>query len=524
MSLALSLTGIDSSNPLPGIYAEIRFAQGSAGGDTSPRRCLVIAPKTSAGSITVDTQVLGPISDEADAITYCGTGSPAHRMVRAFLAVNKTAELYVICPTAATGTAAVEKVTFVNAATGAGVASVYLCGEKISIAIANGDAIATMATNLAQAINNMTWLPVTASAALGVVTITARIAGEELNTMRIRAEITSGITTTISPTSDIPFGTSGVGGATAGIGTISYTSALATILAKKFHYIVPHYMCAHDGSTPWAATPGTSVPVDALLDQVSTQAEPSTGFRQKVIVGAALTPSNANTLASSVCNRARCRVINQEEAPEEHYVLAAKAAAVLMKYELSDPSYNFDFFGTKDGQTFPVKRAYNDSAVPTSTELKSMLNNGVTPVAVSETDNCYIARSVTTYCKNGSNYDYRARDSIVVAVGDKFVDDMVAKLAAAPWTKVTTDPPEGGKEPPADFATPKRVKAIVETLVFDYRDAGWLDPGKVADLIASIQVGQDPVVPSRMNISLPIYSAVLLHQFGLLVKEASPAT
>jgi hypothetical protein len=150
-----------------------------------------------------------------------------------------------------------------------------------------------------------------------------------------------------------------------------------------------------------------------------------------------------------------------------------------------------------------VKRAYNDSAVPTSTELKSMLNNGVTPVAVSETDNCYIARSVTTYCKNGSNYDYRARDSIVVAVGDKFVDDLVAKLAAAPWTKVTTDPPEGGKEPPADFATPKRVKAIVETLVFDYRDAGWLDPGKVADLIASIQVGQDPVVPSRMNISLP---------------------
>ena len=510
MSLSLALTGLDTSNPIPGIYAELRFAQGETGGDLGPKKMLVLAPKTSAGSMTADTQVVGPLSDEADVITYAGTGSIGHAMCARILKLNKSINLYLAAPTAATGSAAVEKITFVNAATGAGVHTVFVCGKKYQTAIVSGDAIATIATNVAATLNNDTSLPFTAGAALGVVTLTARVAGEEYNSIRIRCEITSGITTTTTLTADTAFGASGAGGAAIGVGTISYTTVLATILGTRFHYIVPAVQVA--------------APIDALLDQVSTQAEPSTGFRQKVVVGSCLTPSNATTLASGASmNRPRARLVNQEEGPEPHYMIAATAAAVFAKIEASDPSYNFDGYGLHANDNFPLQRPYNDSAIPTTTEVKSMLNNGVTPIGVNVNGAAYIVRSVTTYCLNGASYDYRARDSSVVAVGDAFTDDTVAAIGAAPWTHITGDPANISQQPAAKFCTPKRMASLIEGKVYDYLAAGYLDPDKVTDMLESIQTGQDPTLPTRMNSVVPIYSAVLLHQHALLVKESSAA-
>lgn len=509
MTLALSLTGLDASNPIPGIYAEVRFAQGQSSGDFSAKKVLIIGPKTSAGSITVDTQVVGPLNDEADAIAYCGTGSIAHQAAARFMSLNKSAQVYVICPTAATGTAAVEIITYTTTAAAAGVARVVLFGRTVEASVASGDTVTTIAAAVAAAINNQTDLPVTATSALGVVTVTARVAGVEYLSGRIRCQmIGTGITTTVAPTADIQFGSSGVGAAALGAGTISYTTALATIAGTDYDYIVP---CVQ-----------LDAPLDALMAQVNTLAEPSTGFRQKVIVGTCLTPSAATTLAASQ-NHARERICNSEENPEPCWLVGATVAAVMSKNEVSDPAYNFDSFGTKSGQAFPLQRPYNDSAIPTTTEIKSMLNNGVTAIGVSQGGQPYIVRSVTSYHKNGSNFDYRVRDSSVVTVADAHTDNLVASLASSPWTKITTDPSNPSKQPRAEFATPNRVKAAVESEVNSSVDRGWLDPGKLADMIDAIQCGADPTVTSRMNISNPVYSAVMLHQHALLVKESSAA-
>jgi phage tail sheath gpL-like len=511
-TLSMALTGLDTSNPVPGIYAEVRFAQGQTAGDLGPKRVLILAPKTSAGSITVDTQIVGPLSDEADFITYAGPGSPAHRMARAFLASCKSAEVYLLCPTAATGSAAVDLITLTTTATANGVLTITFAGEDIDVPITTGDTPTVIGDAAVIAFNNRTWLPATAANSSGVVTFTGKIAGTDLNSIRFRAKITgTGVGTTVAPTADTAFGASAVGAAAIGVGTISYTSALATMLARNFDYILA----------------GTQVaaPIDALLDQVSIQAEPSTGFRQKCIFGAALTPSAAVTLASGTSmNRPRARLVNAEECPVEHYVLCATVGASMIKEEIVDPSFNFDGYGSKPGQTLILSAPYNDSARPTMTEQKSMLNGGVTPIAYTDGGQPYVVRSVTTYCKNGSNFDYRVRDSHLVCIADKFTNDMVAKLAASPWTKVTSDPVAGAREPAPEFATPRRIKASVEQLVSDYVDAGWLDPAKRQATLDGIQVGQDPSLPSRLNTSVPLYSAVLLHQHALLVKESSAAT
>jgi len=125
-TLSLALTGLSADNPIPGVYAEVRFAQGQTS-DLGPKRVLILAPKTSSGSITVDTEIR-QINDENDAITYTGTGSPAHRMARAFFANNKSSEVWLLCPTVATGSAAVDKIILTNAATANGVLSVFTCG------------------------------------------------------------------------------------------------------------------------------------------------------------------------------------------------------------------------------------------------------------------------------------------------------------------------------------------------------------------------------------------------------------
>jgi phage tail sheath gpL-like len=423
------------------------------------------------------------------------------------MSLNKSAQVYVICPTAATGTAAVEVITYVTSAAAAGVARVVLAGRTIEASVASGDSVTVIAAAVAAAINNQTDLPVTATSALGVVTCTARVMGSEFLSLRIRAQmIGTGITTTVSPTSDIQFGSSGVGAAVVGAGAISYTAALATIAGTDYDYIVP---CVQ-----------LDAPLDALMAQVNTLAEPSTGFRQKVVVGTCLTPSAATTLALSQ-NQARERICNSEENPEPCWLVGATCAAVMSKNEVSDPAFNFDSFGTKTGQAFPLQRPYNDSAIPTTTEIKSMLNNGITAIGVSQGGQPYIVRSVTSYHKNGANFDYRVRDSSVVTVADAHTDNLVASLASSPWTKITTDPANPSKQPRAEFATPNRVKAAVESEVNSSVDRGWLDPGKLDTMIAAIQCGADPTVTSRMNISNPIYSAVMLHQHALLVKESS---
>lgn len=517
MTLALALTGVDSSNPIPGIYPELKFAQGESGGDASPTRVLILAPKASGGTITADTEVAGPVFDESDASALTVAGSPAHRMFRRYRSLEKNAEVYVCCPAEASGSAAVDKITLSGTATGAGVVTVWLGGEQIQAPIVKGDTAAVICgasatVGVRGAINSKTHLPVTAdNGSSATITLTGKVAGTELNTLRFRVAVTAGIGISITtPTVDTAFGASGASGAAIGAGTCDYTAALATILAQDFDYIVCHT--------------DTSAQLLALVNQVNTQAEPSTGFRQKIIAGSALSPSNAKTLAAAQ-NAARLRLVNCEESPEEHYLLAATVGAVFVKNETVDPSYNFDSYGLNEGDVLPLKRPKNDSALPTIPELKIMLQNGVIPIAFSKTGAPYVVRSVTTRHLNASSqYDYRARDSIVVTVGDAFTDDLVAKIAAAPYRKVTEDPTEDGQaQPAAIFNTPKRAKALVEPLVREYCRAGLFDPAKEAKALSEIQTGIDPQVPGRMNYITPAYSAVLLHQSGVLVKETSAA-
>ena len=93
-TLSLALTGLSADNPIPASTPRSGLLKDRPS-DLARKRVLIPGAQSSAGSITVDTQVQ-QINDENDAITYAGAGSP-HRMAR-FFKNNKVSEVWLCCP------------------------------------------------------------------------------------------------------------------------------------------------------------------------------------------------------------------------------------------------------------------------------------------------------------------------------------------------------------------------------------------------------------------------------------------
>lgn len=504
MTLSLELTGYDPNNPVPADLVEVRFAQGETGGDKGLKKVLIMAPSTSAGSITQDTEVFGPISTEDEAITKTGSGSCAHRMVREFLRVCKNVQLYVICPTRSGGTAASATIVYSGTITAVGVAKVRVCGEPVYYAYTTSDTATTVGAGIAAAINALTYLPVTAANVTGTVTLTAKNAGPDGNTIRIKSYVPSGTGLASTSTS--------LTALSSGATEVDYTTALTTIASQKYHRIVAH-------TTDYAGAGA----VEDIQTQIGSQALPATGIRQQVFFGLSGTSSDLVTKATGI-NDARMRIIWMKNAWEENYVLAAKVAASFCNHELSDPSYNFDGYGLKSEHVFTVYTPENVADIPTNTTLATVLANGGTPIGVTANGATYVVRSITSRSLNGATQDYRARDSHRVSVADAFADDLLANMANAPYSAVTEDPATGGKEPLARFITPKRAKTIVEDLIRAYNDAGHMDPAKLTEMLESISTGIDPGDASRINVIVKVKSVNLKHKSASLVAESSPAT
>ncbi|CCU70938.1 phage tail sheath subtilisin-like domain-containing protein [Thalassolituus oleivorans] len=168
----------------PGTYIE--FNNELAGATSTEFKAVIYGQRLTTG--TVAEGIPTRVTDPAQASKYFGLGSMLHKMCSKFLTANATTPVYVIAlDDNAAGTAAAGTITVTAAPTTAGTLYVYVGGESVSVGIASDDAIADVATNIAAAINAATYLPVTAAAAAGVVTVTARHKGEVFNGLQLHA-------------------------------------------------------------------------------------------------------------------------------------------------------------------------------------------------------------------------------------------------------------------------------------------------------------------------------------------------
>lgn len=507
MSASIVLTGLAASDPVPGSYVEVNFAQGETTGSSSQRVMLCLANKTSAGSATVDTVIYGPdtlipLQTEADMIALGGVGSEAHRMFRRIAAVNRDTAVYWVFVTASAGTAASGTFLITGVASGNGNHRCWVGDEFADTAIASGDAVDTIGAAIAVSINAKTHWPVTAAYNSGTdtVTLTAKVAGPRGNWIRFQCAITSGITTTTGATSD--------GFLTSGATADSNTAALATILSRRFYYIVS----AAEDATQFGA----------LVSQINTQAAPTTGIRQRAFAGSVDTLANATTIATGI-NAARAEIIWQEKGQWTPAELAANNAAFYALFEDSDnPRTNFIGSGTDaiTAQYWKVPKSRVDSAAPTRASVKSALNNGLSPIAVTSAGSTYLVDRITSRSLSGATADYRIRDAHKVTICDFFADDVQAKAALQMAGKrIANDPPEGAKAPGPQVATPSTFRGLIVSVLNSYANNDLLQ--NVEQIKAGLIVQRETNPSTRMSARVPLQPIDNFEQAAVAVDQVA---
>lgn len=491
---AISLTGLTADDPTPGSYLQIDFAQGEAAGSGSPIEVLLMGNKLSTGTATVDTIVYGPdtivqLQTEQDAIDLFGTGSELHRMFRRFVAVNKDITVRAIAVTESAGNQATGTIRYVGTATAAGTAKLYVHDEFVEVPIDNLDTAEDVATAMATAVNQQTHWGVTAAATAtgtwGFLTLTARQRGTRGNEIRYMPAITPNIGMTVPTAVDLPMS----GGSTAD----SNTTALSTINTSKYYYIV--------------SAAGDAAQFDALSDQVTNNAAPTTGIRQRCITGSVDTLSNTNTIATGR-NAARAEIVWSEKSPWTGAELAANHAAIVTLFETKpNPRTNFSSFGNDavTSQYWFVPRPRLDSAIPSRSNIKSALNNGVSPIGVNPNGTTYLVNRVTTRSLNGSTNDYRIRDPHKVTICDFFGEDLLAKINlqfGGAGMRISDDVPDGAPQPGPLVLTPRRLRNCVFGLLDVYAGNDLLQQ---LDLIKAGTIIQREDSPrTRMGVRIPL--------------------
>ena len=505
--LTIPLTGIASNDVVPGVYTEVNFAQGAGSLGTATYAAILVGNKSAAGDAVVDTAIYGPypgspqpLNSVQDAINRFGQGSELHRMYRRFIAVNQVTPIFAVASLASVGAAATFAITITVTATANGTARTYIGDEFVDSPISSGDTPTIVAANIAAAVNSKLDWAVTAASALGVATVTAKVPGPRGNWLRGSCAIQG---TGVGVTSSAPAQAFFAGGTTAD----SNVNVLGTIVPFRYYYIIS----AAEDATQFGA----------VATQVSSSALPTTGLRQRCVAGSIDTSGAVTAIATGI-NNARAEIMwgqNLDWPPAE---IAANAGAVYSLLEVPTPfRCNFDSLGTQAADAaFWKIPAPRSSTSPTRAVIKAALNNGITPIGVSQNGSTYLVKRITTKSLTGANNDYRIRDAHKVTVCDRFADDWVSKAAAQFSGKnISDDPPNGTRPLAPNVVSARVVKTALQKLTQDYGDLGLVQnvPAIQQDTIVIRELGS----PTRISSRVPLQTVDILDQITTSVDQTA---
>lgn len=519
---SIPITGVPSTYRVPGGYTEILFAQGPSTAAAAARDVIFVMPKLS-GTGSYSANKVYRVKNEQDVITGAGAGSPLHRAIRKFLYANNTARIFALpyLPSSGMGTATADlTVTFANAATGAGVTTVTICGEANTVGIKSGDTAIAIASNMVAVINAKTWLPVTAANAGGmsaVVTLTAKIAGASQNDhIRVRAEIDAGITTTVATQNANDVDALGIGAATAGVDgatteAANMTTALAVIDAARYYYIV---VSVED-----------STKLGLLQTHIANKSQPIPGLRS---VGIAASPKALATVQSLAVGRnyERLQIVWQKNSEATREELAANMCAIRQKFEQLDSAYNFDSYSNRSDWLIPG--CFRDADRPDGDDQNDAILDGITCIATNDASS-YVVMSCTTRSKDatGNNDDFRATETHRISVADEFVDTLLLRHAQNYANKkLASDEilPDGtvnfNQRLYPNVITPSNYAPFVKSLIDEFAGQRLQN---VAESKRGLRVVRDPNNGGRLEVGVDINAVDLFHQMTARVAEVSAA-
>lgn len=357
----VAFASIPSSIRKPGKYFEFNTSLAVRTLPGNLQKTLIVGQRLAAGTIPANTVV--EVFSDVEAATFFGRGSVAHLMARAALQANNYLALSMITlDDAAAAIAATATVTFMGAATSAGNATLTVGDQSVVIAIASTDTPTIIAAALAAQIAKQPDLAVTATSALGVVTLTAKNKGTLGNFIKLSCVDTAG---------SVAVATTAM---TAGATDPTISTALATVFAAGHNIIIS----AWNDSTNLVA-------LRSHLDNVSGPLEQRGAIGIYAHTG---TLAQSTTLAASI-NSGRISGLLLPSGYEESCEVAAAYGAVVASEE--DPARPLNTLPLTGILANPLANRLS------RTEQENALYNGVTPSEIGPGEKVQIVRAITTY-------------------------------------------------------------------------------------------------------------------------------
>lgn len=182
--MTLSFDQIPATWRVKGYYGEIKPRYDNRGLFDWPSREIILGQMLATGTGTA--LVAYPITRLEQAVALFGAGSQIAQMVKAKMTADTTVELWAMGVSDAVGVAAVKTITITGTPSTSGTLAAYVQGRRVAVSVSTSDTVTTIATALAAAINADGWIGMTATAAAGVVTLTAKHKGTCGNQIDVR--------------------------------------------------------------------------------------------------------------------------------------------------------------------------------------------------------------------------------------------------------------------------------------------------------------------------------------------------
>jgi len=465
----LSFNQIPIDIRTPGQFLEFDTSRAVQGLPAIKHKILVIGQKLAAG--TVAANVLTRITAAPQAEAAWGRGSMLSAMFDALKKANSYTESWGIAlDDLVAGVVATGTITITGVATAAGIINLYIGGKKVTAAVASGASVTVVAAAIAAAINADTTLPVTAVAAVGVVTITARHKGLNGNFIDLRLNYNVGET--------LPAGiAAAIVVMAAGAGNPDLAPTIAALGDNQFHTII----CAYTDTANLAL----------LETELARRDGPLVMKEGQAFAAVAGTLADGTTLGDAR-NSPFLTIMGVQKSPAAPWVVAAVTGAV-DAYE-PDPA--------RPRQTLVLTGipAPADANRYTMSERNIHLYDGISTYTVDDGGNCLIERLITTYKTNPQGVaDTSMLDIETMRTRAYLRYSVRARFALKyPRHKLAND----GTQFAAGQAviTPKIAKAELIALFQDWELAGLVE--NRAQFIADLIVERD-ADPNRLNAIIP---------------------
>lgn len=381
--MSIAFPSLSNTVRLPFAYAEFDPAYRSEDASVMPYTGLVVGQMNTSGDHAGSAEPYSlqrPMSAE-QAVALFGRGSQVAAMCAAWLNANTVTKMLAIgVPDATTGVAAEGAVNLSGTVTSASPLCLYIAGKRVRAAAPLSAAAATVASNLAAAINADPDLPVTATVSSGQVTLTARHAGECGNDIDLRLNYNDestpgGLTVTI---------TAMAGGA----GNPDVERVIAAMGNDQFHVI----------AWPWNDNASLTV----LREEMADRWGPLRQIDGQVILVKRGTYAVTTTFSAAL-NDKSLTVIPSEGSPTSPWEDAAACAAIVAYYGNNDPARGFNTL-TVPGVLAPARKdRWTDFP-----EKNQALYEGCSTRYVAADGTVRLQKLITTYRLNALGAEDRA--------------------------------------------------------------------------------------------------------------------